>query len=1020
MSSSSLLYVLPREEILKRDRSSLRSPRLWLGDRVSENVSTFHSFDDTKAVSYEQHATMSMPTTLYSGSVHLSSLFTTSLSTEGRTSKLASEQWLFREEPNVARPFVEASLFEQEDIGKSIAYDMLPDAFEPSLRNKSTFRIEFPLTTETQLEASASAMHYLNPSLGKFDLVVTESFNMNPYKSVYPDAVLAPILFTPYGHHFVPANNFIQSKNYVMVHGYTPENYSIERTYEAVSTFSSLNKELYSFFAVGLYGESTTYLNLSAFMNSTFTATHSLENRNHDATNDQTISLSWLNAPFLVEKIVVEFPFKADASWMEDRFEMTTSKLDFDGWVNDASGPMITCALLRQKSAGPKNRELIASASFTNSTDFATGSYKQSNLVLGGVTSSYRTMHGVRRLSYPNLVLDSAANSGNFDGQVKLTMEPAVTTHVWRMNSSGTTMSGTSNYADYVGTQPKGLAWSTNTRTSNTSFESARSVLGSHVSSLDPKIIKGRVEKFDDIAENYLDTSTVKNVTVYSDVVSTTKKSPYLIEPGDKLVLCLNKHRSVGTGWATGSSIIPAAQLTSVSRSHAVSIPTGSVKLTLYGDFLQKDKEYKKQTHQTLDNLQINETIGEEPILDQFDVSLRTEFSGSFIDRCNIFSMAPYFREYASGSYALPVSYDKDPGNFNNETDSLAWSAIGIYSNTELLPGIRTRWAEKRRAHELKKSSRNFVLKSDNEVMWDTRLPDVKEVSQVCNISASLVSGFGIYNTFVYALVAGTTSSLSSSLGASLALSGSGPAVLPTTEDRPNGIGDWFMTYPYESKYSECSSKLFKDVNSIMWDFCHDFPLAGGIVRQKTVTDIRSLSLEIDKQFYTDYTYFKPTPESPVTQSYSLPKHEFVKAFYGIGDRYSAIANQAVGFRTSSLTNMYGPEVVSCIEQRGWRYGMENGFETCPIATFRRDRFGQPRDMLEQRMYTKYYDTKQNVLVVSPVQVKFVDRKGMLTDPLKTLSSNMSSEATSSVPYCDNVSRNRPALVRSDLNILNV
>lgn len=134
---------------------------------------------------------------------------------------------------------------------------------------------------------------------------------------------------------------------------------------------------------------------------------------------------------------------------------------------------------------------------------------------------------------------------------------------------------------------------------------------------------------------------------------------------------------------------------------------------------------------------------------------------------------------------------------------------------------------------------------------------------------------------------------------------------------------------------------------------------------------------------------------------------------------------------------------------RGWKYGLYSGLPAHSKATFRRNRFGQLRDMLEQRQYTKFindgtttFDNEailrspeikelggarsQSATVVkgspgpSPVEVNFVRQAYRKTDrgigeiyvvgvqPNTTYSQNLSTEATSSLPYFDGFSRNIP------------
>ena len=100
----------------------------------------------------------------------------------------------------------------------------------------------------------------------------------------------------------------------------------------------------------------------------------------------------------------------------------------------------------------------------------------------------------------------------------------------------------------------------------------------------------------------------------------------------------------------------------------------------------------------------------------------------------------------------------------------------------------------------------------------------------------------------------------------------------------------------------------------------------------------------------------------------------------------------------------------------GNAYGMISPYATLTTATFRRDKFGQFRDMLEQRPDSKLFiensSIKQTAFVEgSPVQVRFVNRADGVTpaDPYDTDSGNFSVECTSSLPYSDK----DPALVTS-------
>jgi len=101
---------------------------------------------------------------------------------------------------------------------------------------------------------------------------------------------------------------------------------------------------------------------------------------------------------------------------------------------------------------------------------------------------------------------------------------------------------------------------------------------------------------------------------------------------------------------------------------------------------------------------------------------------------------------------------------------------------------------------------------------------------------------------------------------------------------------------------------------------------------------------------------------------------------------------------------------------RGWKYGIYNGLPTYTKAVWRRDRYGQFRDMLEQRTFTKNYiyinnetkKGKQDHISDPAVKVTFVNLVGDVIPPLSSSrSSNISVEATSSLPYTADEPTNR-------------
>ena len=96
----------------------------------------------------------------------------------------------------------------------------------------------------------------------------------------------------------------------------------------------------------------------------------------------------------------------------------------------------------------------------------------------------------------------------------------------------------------------------------------------------------------------------------------------------------------------------------------------------------------------------------------------------------------------------------------------------------------------------------------------------------------------------------------------------------------------------------------------------------------------------------------------------------------------------------------------------GWRHGLMNFRPTATNCIFRPDKYGQLRDMFEQRRYTKFYDkgTSFDMEGVTDAAVSciFLDGDGRpVDDPLETSCYNVSTTMTSSRPYIDGSTEDR-------------
>ena len=136
--------------------------------------------------------------------------------------------------------------------------------------------------------------------------------------------------------------------------------------------------------------------------------------------------------------------------------------------------------------------------------------------------------------------------------------------------------------------------------------------------------------------------------------------------------------------------------------------------------------------------------------------------------------------------------------------------------------------------------------------------------------------------------------------------------------------------------------------------------------------------------------------------THNWPEFRFDKATY---------YQNASGFGYEQATGSYWS--ISPII-RGWRYGLHSGLPDYTAAYYRQGRYGQFRDLLEQRPYTATINENVSIRLSTtpegPVIVKFLDENENLTDPARTQSQNLSLLATSSLPYFDLQQRNRPSV----------
>lgn len=808
-------------------------------------------------------------------------------------------------------------------------------------------------------------------------------------------------------------------------------------------------------------------------------------NEDYFSSGDEAFSLP-INQPFLLEKAVFEIPICVGRGWTEDRTTSSTpigaasgpgdikKKSNIKVNVFDFAGPAITVALFNQVSNDfETHRDLIVSGTIIPEGDVGRNIAVRETWVWNttGPTPKPTTPlwlfepEGFASYnSTPAAVIRPDFN-GQFTGSVVVPTVAAISngvvlghtvraTDFFPQPSSGDSQNWadaviglmTSSYINVDYSNELGsYFWSgiksidPMGRNAKGFKPSGRSVFGKEFETLqaqdysnlpNPLFVSSSFDDFPLALKNVLDVGTNPGFQAYFQFavpVSVTQPSPYLIMPGDKLTLSLSKMRPAihTNGWypelpdEAGFEIDPWRH----GLRHDVWITTGSIKMTLYGSLLREEREFHDTLNQPLGSDAIHEAIGSEPICDQHDVDYRETYYGSFSDDYITGSLGDY-----SGWRGRVFS------RLNARNQPPPDGIFGGYEvNVNPSKSFRLQpW------YERVGDQRMTRLETLGERFYDSLMPAFDECLEK--------DGTPIYiwedpeDHFPT-----NTTKLNAVYGAIIFDSPADPLTgTPTDENVALSNTVWNWSYPFESRYADVPRQL--DLNKRVFSSnksVSDIYTTNTITNLPTkqgMTDLIFLRRLIGNptlDFICDVDLSKrrltPIP-SLASSTGSLSRDDMSKVMYGFGDANTVHKNpvltswmEYIGhnhqpqFRnahkaTLSKNFSFGPVI------RGWKYGVHNALPTNSSVVFRRNKFGQFRDMLEQRPDTKYYATipsRENPnpgALTSAVSVKFVDVNGNTTSPELTWSQNLSFEVTSSVPYFDGEFKNRPPIDVSALN----
>jgi hypothetical protein len=349
--------------------------------------------------------------------------------------------------------------------------------------------------------------------------------------------------------------------------------------------------------------------------------------------------------PFLIEKMIVDIPLYISGNWFEDRTTCTKAfgtslngtATGYTSGAIDFGGPGLTFAMMCPKrSPNSFYMDLIASGTITSVNDNVSDVllYKDS-----GMSHYFLRPIGFKSFSNPTAVVSGSGNV--FEGTVRLELEASTAGGLTIVRNdrslSGSTDVGTviaSNRRKAVDLLTSKTLFPRGESDYNTYDRSGFSSDHNEYLNRSPRIFIQQISPLSrgtsgiefngnsilgGTIANYSEDSFVKNPLYYSSSGSLSaelkskidssefifesvmayslvdsRPAPYLMMPGDKIVISMSKTRPVIYSMS-GSNNFGATDYTSfvLTGSHGtVMLNTGSINITVYGSYVKEGMEY--------------------------------------------------------------------------------------------------------------------------------------------------------------------------------------------------------------------------------------------------------------------------------------------------------------------------------------------------------------------------------------------------------------------------------------------
>jgi hypothetical protein len=1041
--------VLPRSAVRNKQGASLPTVLRTGDDRLGNGSSWF---DDRRSATFAVPGTnlsANYPSTLprffggsAPGTLQRQDLFSGDFLVTGSIVKSAADPFMAERPPSFTAAFNEGHRHEQDPATELTPYyttgsspNAVGEGFDKPLKSKTQVRFSLPVDVSIQMPPNSSSIYYYNARAHGWEVPSNASYALAASATTSPggggdwsdpsqDAAAPRTIEDARG--FGPIGNIVSSGSHVPNGANDQTDASIGTLYTPANFVTAIGKE---------------YPN-------------SVRNANaYCPTPDELFTLP-ITTPFLIEKMVIEVPFAAGPGWFADLTQAFSPLQAFSvmGHSFDFAGPALTFALSRQvplseNSPNPSRRDLILTGTVTHAAD-NTSAIVISNFP--GISNTYQA-RPVGFLSYasqPGAVVTPNA-SNYFTGSV--TIQCQALSAVGVVARLDLIIANSSSLLNYMTNAPTlslsqvstSIAYISPFGRAGTGFQPAgRCVLGEEFVTLQNLADQtgNTIKNPYYVGPNGLSVQQKAALSANGSYIAVTAvpllshyPAPYLVMPGDKLCLSVSKMRPFIYNGTAGASLFSA------SLQHDVNLQHGTINITLYGSLIQAGVEYHEATNESLVTDGIHELIGAEPVLDQFEPAYRNEYSGSFSDNVMLGSMltrgptgGPTFIAGARDRKLSKLNARNAPPLTTNVTDT----AINPYKGFRLQP-----WWER------VGNVRTSQFTSDSERFYDSMMPAIDQclAADGCGIFTPTGGGVGIFGD--------VDQIVSSSLGGFF-FDYAVPSVLAESYAAMIDL-NWTKAYPFEQRYSRASrllNVLQGFVASYAWDGVDapvaipSTPVSNLIFCEygrgwKAIGSTPTYSYNRPAfNWYVDVNLANGLNSASMYMTSSMSSNDIARTLYGFGDFNSFISDLAsdaivgtghfAAFRDYQRPTPSGGDVTYNNYDfspviRGWKYGVHSGLPTFSKCYWRHGKFGQFRDMLEQRPYTKYYDSpergptdpnfKQSIKDAA-VNVRFVSPDGTPTDPLNTWTNNLSFEVTSSTPYIEGTSTSRPPVNLSSLN----